>query len=175
MNFNDNVQDSSKTKRLKSDTFSVMNILESKPEIFDLPCIIYFLHGSKTKQWAYSTNKLEVIKLLMSTLQQFTSRQATHQKITFHCSYPILSVQEASRTGSKQGAEHWVKQRWSKLLPNHLPDHFTFHLRNNPNQKKLLAHDAPGCIEIRLSKSKGAMLAFNQRGKYLILKHNKGE
>ena len=174
MLFTETTRMDSKSKRLNFDSTTALTSIEENTEVFNLPCIIYFLHGSKTKQRAFSTKKISLITLFVNTLRELESLESQPRKITFHCSYPIFAVQNASKTTNQKAAEQWVMEKWTKLLPNHLPDRFTFHSRTNPNQKHLKTHDQPGSIEIRLEKSMGAMLAFNHRGETLIQEHNLG-
>lgn len=163
-----------KTKRLHSDAVAAMQVLESDPDRYNLACIIYSLHGSKTKQWAYSTNRPDVITLMVNVLDDFSERMPHQGMIEFHYSYPAHSVQSlindigddsAART---QAERDWVVGRWSELLSDPVPDISKFHPRANTNQKTISLSEPPGSIEIRLQKSLGVLMAFRRRGVFLL-------
>lgn len=166
-----------KTKRLYADAVSALMILESNPEIFDLYCLIYLLHGNKEKQWAYATNRPDLIGLMMKMLQKFLQSYKPESEIEFNFSYPRFAVQEQLNDVNGllekdlEAAERkWVIHRWQQLLVTQLPERHSFNPRKNSRQRPLSASDPPGTIEIRLRKSLGILMAFKYRGEQLLRK-----
>jgi len=164
-----------KTKRLYADALAALHVLESDAEKFDLFCILYLLHGSKEKQWAYATNRPDVIGLMIQMLQLFLTRYKSDSDIELNFSYPRTAVQDQLRaTGDLPeveftGAEQeWVINRWRRLLVVQIPHRQSFNPRSYPRQKPLSDIDPPGTIEIRLRKSLGILLAFRHRGEQLL-------
>ena len=164
-----------KTKRLYADATKAMNALESDPEKFDLYCILYLLHGSRDKQWAYATNRSDVICLMVQMLHVFLKRMKHNGSIEFNFSYPRHAVQDQLRgvddlsNGELVTLEReWVIHRWQELLPIQVPECHSFNPRTYANQKSLSASDPPGTIEIRIRKSLGILMSFRRKGEQLL-------
>jgi len=166
-----------KKKRLYADAISAMRVLESNPETFDLYCLFYLLHGNKEKQWAYATNRPDVIGLMEQMLQKFLHSYKPESEIEFNFSYPRLAVQEQlsdvnnfPEKALEAVERKWVIHRWQQLLVTQLPERHSFNPRKNSRQRALSASDPPGTIEIRLRKSLGILMAFRHRGEQLLKK-----
>jgi len=163
-----------KTKRLYADATEALRVLEKTPEKFDLPSIIYYLHGNQTKQWAYATSRPDVIRYLLDVLDDFVDLLETKRSIKLHLSYPKNAVR--SQVGiagndanlSTFAEREWVMDQWGKLISRPLPTLVDFHPRKNLKQKELSEQEPPGTMEMRLEKSLGILMAFHYRGKLLL-------
>ena len=164
-----------KTKRLYADATRAMHVLESDPDTFDLFCILYLLHGSKEKRWAYATNRSDIIDLMVLSLHLFVERMGHDGSFEFNFSYPRYAVREQlsgidglSDTELIALERKWVINRWQGLLRSWVPELRSFNPRENRRQKPLLASGPPGTIEIRIRKSLGILMAFRRRGEQLL-------
>lgn len=164
-----------KTRRLYADATKAMHVLKSDPESFDLFCILYLLHGNKEKQWAYATNRVDVICLMVRMLEPFLKRMKHNGTIEFNFSYPRYAVQDQLMSVDKLPdsvlvtLEHeWVISRWQEMLSIKIPEYQSFNSRTYARQKPLNASDPPGTIEIRIRKSLGILMAFRRRGEQLL-------
>jgi len=166
---------SPKTKRLHADALAALHVLESDAEKFDLYCILYLLHGSKEKQWAYATSRPDVISLMTQMLELFLSRYRSKSEIELNFSYPRTAVQDQlpninafSENQLKIVEREWVVERWQQLLVVQMPHRQSFNPRSYPRQKPLSDIGPPGTIEVRLRKSLGILMAFRHRGQQLL-------
>jgi len=168
MNSSQSLDTTSKGKRLALDTDLALKVIRTDAMTFDYPCLMYALHGAQTKQLAYATNKLCSIEIMVHALKALIRKLDSKQHLTFHCSFPAISVQAEAKSTNPLATEDWIINRWMQLLPKCQPDRYTFHARYHQNQSKLNPFEPPGSIEIRLSKSMGAMQAFVKHGNHLM-------